>query len=415
MYYTRTIEDTILRMSKGFACIVIYGPRQVGNSTVVSHLFSGFTQVTLDDIDDLNLALANPKAFLDNYSWPLVIDEIQKAPNLLSEIKKRIDGKKKEWLNSNQPYQLMYVLTGSNQFQLQQGISESLAGRAGIIDMNSFTLAEKEGRKGEPFLPDLPQLQKRMTGQNKIYSREDIFEQIFEGGMPERILNLSTREDFFKSYITTYLEKDVRQFIEVRSLTAFRNFLSLVALRTGQELHYEDLANACGIDTRTVKQWISILSTSGLILLLEPYLANASRRIIKAPKLYFMDTGLCAYLCGWPNAEMLEKSAMAEAFFETFVVTEIIKNYQAANLDYANTLFYYRDIDQKEIALLYVKERTITPIEIQKGMNPVKPNKNFSVLEKYQMPINTGFIIDTTDRIWPINEKVYAIPVGLID
>ena len=415
MYYSRSVEDTLLRMSKGFACLVIYGPRQVGKSTVVSHLFSDYTQVTLDDIDDLNLALSNPKAFLDNYSWPVVIDEIQKAPVLLSEIKKRIDEQKKIWLNKDEPYQLMYVLTGSNQFQLQQGISESLAGRAGIVDMNSFSMAEKEQKKGEPFIPDLTLLRERMNKEKKVYSRTDIFQQIFEGGMPERVLGISDREDFFKSYISTYLEKDVRQLIQAGSIVSFRNFLSLVALRTAQELHYEELANACGIDARTVRQWISILSTSGLILLLQPYLANENRRIIKAPKLYFMDTGLCAYLCGWPNGEMIEKSAMAGAFFETFVVSEIVKNYQAANLDYQHCLYYYRDIDQKEIDLLYVKEGSITPIEIKKGMNPTKPNKNFSVLEKYHMAIKTGFIIDTTDRIRPINERVYAVPVGLVD
>ena len=161
MYYPRTIENTLLRMSKEFACLVIYGPRQVGKSTVVSHLFSSFSQVTLDDIDDLTLALDNPKLFLDNYSWPLVIDEIQKAPKLLDEIKRRIDAQKKEWLFQGEPYRLMYVLTGSNQFELQQGISESLAGRAGILDMNSFSMAEKELRQGEPFIPDLALLQKK--------------------------------------------------------------------------------------------------------------------------------------------------------------------------------------------------------------------------------------------------------------
>ena len=415
MYYPRTIENTLLRMSKEFACLMVYGPRQVGKSTVVSHLFSSFSQVTLDDIDDLTLALDNPKLFLDNYSWPLVIDEIQKAPKLLDEIKRRVDAQKKEWLFQGEPYRLMYVLTGSNQFELQQGISEALAGRAGILDMNSFSMAEKELRQGEPFIPDLALLQKKEGQSGKTYTRKEIFVQIFEGGMPERVQGISTREDFYKSYVTTYMEKDVRKLIQASSLNAFRTFLTLVALRTGQELHYDDLANGCGVDARTIKQWISILSTSGLILLLQPYLANANRRIIKAPKLYFMDTGLCAYLCGWPNAEMLENSSMAGAFFETFVVSEIVKNFQAANLDYRNVLFTYRDIDQKEIDLLYVKEQTITPIEIKKGVRPSKPSKNFSVLSKYGMPIRTGFVIDATDRIRPINENVYAIPVGLVD
>jgi predicted AAA+ superfamily ATPase len=194
----------------------------------------------------------------------------------------------------------------------------------------------------------------------------------------------------------------------------FRNFISILALRTAQELHYDEIARTCGIDVRTVKRWISILQTSGIIYLLQPYMANISKRIIKAPKLYFMDTGLCAYLCKWPNAEMLENCAMSGAFFETFVVSEIIKNFHAYNQNPQDRLFYYRDIDKKEIDLLYVEDKSLYPIEIKKGIAPTKPTKNFNVLAKYKLNIEPGIVIDNCDRIRPINEKAYMFPVYLL-
>ena len=202
--------------------------------------------------------------------------------------------------------------------------------------------------------------------------------------------------------------------IEASSEFQFRNFISVVALRTAQELHYDQIANTVGIDVRTCKRWISILQTSGIIYLLQPYMSNVSNRIIKAPKLYFMDTGLCAYLCKWPNAEMLESCAMNGAFFETYVVSEIIKNFYAYNKDPKESLFYYRDIDQKEIDLVYVNAGEIYPIEVKKGVAPTKPTKNFDVLSKYKLNIKPGLIIDNCDRIRPINEKAYTFPIYLL-
>ena len=185
-------------------------------------------------------------------------------------------------------------------------------------------------------------------------------------------------------------------------------------MRVAQELHYDEIASSTGIDVRTCKRWISILQTSGIIVLLQPYMANISNRIIKSPKLYFTDTGLCAYLCRWPDAAMLESCAMSGAFFETYVVSEIIKSFYAYNKDISSSLFYYRDIDQKEIDLLYVEGNDIYPIEIKKGINPTKPTKNFSVLEKYKMNIKPGLVIDTCDKIRAINEKAYMFPVYLL-
>jgi len=229
--------------------------------------------------------------------------------------------------------------------------------------------------------------------------------------MPDICTGESKREAYFKSYVSTYIEKDVRKLINAANETQFRKFLSIAALRTAQELHYEEIAGSIGIDVRTCKRWISILDTSGIIFLLQPYRANLSKRIIKSPKLYFMDTGLCAYLCRWRDAKMLENCAMSGAFFETYIVSEFVKNFYAYNLDPKELLFYYRDKDQKEVDLIYADGAAIYPIEIKKSTTPKNPTKNFKALEKYKMPIGTGLVIDTCDKIRPINEEAYYYPV----
>ena len=416
MYINRNVERMITEVAESFPCIVIYGPRQVGKSTTVDHLFGDkYRKVTLDDLDDRNLAVQNPKLFLETYDWPVIIDEIQKAPLLLDEIKKKIDGQRLIWLKENKPRTLMYILTGSNRFELQEGVSESLAGRCGVIDMSSLSQSEKYGKEGKLFDPEIGILLKREKEiPDAFRTRMQVFQDIFQGGMPDIVTGVSQREAYFKSYISTYMEKDVRKLIAASSEMQFRNFLSILALRTAQELHYDQIAASVGIDVKTCKRWISILETSGLIFILQPYMANISNRIIKAPKVYFMDTGLCVYLCKWPNAEMLEACAMSGAFFETFVVSEMVKNDYVHNKDPKESLFYYRDIDQKEIDLLYVRENTIYPIEIKKSDSPKKPTKNFKVLEKYHMNIGTGLIVDTCDRMRPLNENAWYYPVSIL-
>lgn len=416
MYIKRTIEEAIKRLGESFPCIVIYGARQVGKSTTIQHIFGDeYTKVTLDDIDDRNLALSNPKLFLETYGWPLVVDEIQKAPLLLDEIKKRIDAQRLVWLDSDEPRQLMYILSGSNRFELQQGISDSLAGRCGILEMTAFSQAEKQKTGGSLFQPEIATLLKQEKALNAPYrSRKEIFAEIFRGGMPDICTGVSGRDMYFNSYVNTYIEKDIRKLIAADNELTFRNFISLLALRTAQEFHPGELANAVGIDARTCKKWLSILETSGIIFLLQPYMAKISKRIIKAPKIYFMDTGLCAYLCKWPNAKMLENCAMSGAFFETYVVSEILKNAYAHNLDPKSFLFYYRDIDQKEVDLIYVQQDTICPIEIKTGLNPSNPTRNFSALKKYNQPIKTGLVIDTCEKIRPINEEAWTYPVYLL-
>ena len=414
MYRNRTIEDAIKEAAESFPCIVIYGSRQVGKSTTVNHIFGKKARrITLDDGADRALAQDNPRLFLETYGWPLIIDEIQKAPKLLDEIKIFIDNMRLKWTENDENQQLMYILTGSNKFELQQGISDSLAGRCGVIEMASFSRIEKYDQDGKPFDPDIETLLKREKKGNIPYrTKAEVFEDIYIGGMPDVVLKKSKRDIYFRSYIDTYIEKDVKRLISEDSETVFRNFISLVALRTSNELHYDNLAGDVGIDVRTCKRWISILETAGIIFLLQPYMPNISNRIIKAPKLYFMDTGLCAYLCKWPNAEMLENGAMGGAFFETYVVSELVKNFYSYNMDPKEYLFYYRDKDKKEVDLLYIRRGEIYPIEIKKGISPgKKAARNFHVLEKFKMPVHPGLIIDSCEKISPVDEKAYYYPV----
>ena len=415
MYYKRDIEKSLNRASKSFQAITIYGSRQVGKTTTVTNVFKDFNFVTLDDGEELDLALSNPKKFLEMHKWPLIIDEVQKASNLFSYIKIIIDEQRIEWMKNNQNRQLMYVLTGSNQFELQNGISESLAGRTAVLDMGSMTQLEALKIEGNLFKPDIKDLLEKENKFNIPYTNQsEIFERIFRGGMPDIVTGESERDMYFRSYIDTYIEKDVRKIISASSEMQFRRFLSYLALRTSQSVSYEVFARELGIDSQTIKRWLSILETSGIIILLEPYMANLSNRIIKAPKLYFMDTGLCAYLCKWPNAEMLRDCAMGGAFFETFVVSEIFKSFYNHAENPKFYLYYYRDIDQKEVDLLYIEGNSIYPIEVKKGVFPNKPTKNFNVLKKYNMEIKPGLVIDCTDKIRPINDNAYTFPVYLL-
>lgn len=411
-YIKRTIDEEILKAAKYFACIVLYGPRQIGKSTSINHLFEGkINSVTMDDLEERKSASQNPRIYLEKKGWPLIIDEIQKAPELLDEIKIIIDKEKQIWLKNDEPSKLMYILTGSNRYKLRQGISESLAGRAAILEMNSLSLAEKNGALNHVFYPDIDNLMNiEKTSKLKYKNVNELFEEIFKGGMPEYIALNKPRDLFFNSYIQTYIVEDVKNIINPGNEIAFRKFMNIVALRTGCQVNYTDISNKVGVDVKTITNWLSILQSSNIIHLLQPYMPNVSDRIIKTPKLYFMDTGLCSYLCGWQNAKMLEDGIMSGAFFETFIVSDIIKNLQAHSIDPDRFLYYYRDSSQKEIDLLYVDARGITPIEIKKSTSPSNPTKNFNVLKKYKEPILPGLIIDCVNKILPINENAYSYP-----
>lgn len=373
--------------------------------------------VSLDDPENRTLANKNPKLFLEAHPWPIIIDEIQKASPLLDAIKVVVDSEKNKCLQNNVPVPLMYVLTGSNQFELQNMVSESLSGRTAILNMASLANNELEEIDGNIFNPDLDCLKAKyakVKDKNLYRSRKKIFERIFKGGMPEYIAKDLNRDTFFSSYIATYIEKDVKKIINVDKEGDFLRFLDYMALRTAQQINYDDISRNIGIDVRTVKNWISILVTSGIAILLEPYAKNMSDRITKAPKFYFIDTGLCAYLCKWPSAEMLENGVMNGAFYETYAVSEIIKSYINAGVDYRRNFYYYRDKDKKEADLIIDYVDHISPIEIKKGINPVNSSFNFNFLKKYGKPASKGIVIDSREDIFPINADNWYCPIYMI-
>lgn len=413
MYIKRVIEKTIKKMVNEFPVIVISGARQVGKSTMLQMIKEdNMNYVTLDDLDARNLALSDPKYFLEQYSYPLLIDEIQYAPNLLPYIKMIVDDEKFKALKNNTEVKSLFWLTGSQQFKVMKDVSESLAGRVGVLNLYSLSNSEIKGYGGLLFTPKLDELKKN---ENIVHcDSKEIFERIYNGGMPSIATGAIERSNYFSSYINTYIERDVKHLLNVGKTIEFYNFMQYIAVRTAQELNYSTIAKEIGVDSKTIKNWISILESSGIIYLLQPFSSNLSNRIIKAPKLYFMDTGLCSYLAKYPNPETLEIGALSGAIFETFVVSEIIKNITSHGLDPKMNLYYYRDKDQKEVDLLYIEGDTIYPIEIKKGISPNNPDKNFTVLKKYSNDIATGIVICMTQKLQPINRNCWLCPVSLL-
>lgn len=413
MYIKRSIEQTITKLSEEFPVIVITGARQVGKSTMLRMIKDeGMNYVSLDDMDVRNLALSDPKYFLEQYSYPLLIDEIQYAPDLLPYIKMIVDEERLKSLKNNEPTRALFWLTGSQQFNVMKNISESLAGRVGVLSLYSLSLSEITHNASSVFSPNIDELKKKDVA--TMLDTKQIFERIYRGGMPSVVTENVDRNDYFSSYVTTYIERDVRQLLNVGRTIEFYNFLQYIAVRTAQEVNYNSIAGDIGIDSKTAKNWISILEASGIIYLLQPYYSNLSNRIIKSPKLYFMDTGLCSYLAKYPNAETLEVGALGGAIFETFVVSEIIKNLTSHGIDPRMRLYYYRDKEQKEIDLVYVEGDTLYPVEIKKGVSPSNPDKNFDVLQKYSKGVAKGIVLCMSKSLQPINKNCWLVPVEYI-
>lgn len=413
MYIKRSIEQTITKLSEEFPVIVITGARQVGKSTMLRMIKDeGMNYVSLDDMDVRNLALSDPKYFLEQYSYPLLIDEIQYAPDLLPYIKMIVDEERLKSLKNNEPTRALFWLTGSQQFNVMKNISESLSGRVGVLSLYSLSLSEITHNASSVFSPNIDELKKKDV--ETMLDTKQIFERIYSGGMPSVVTENVDRNDYFSSYVTTYIERDVRQLLNVGRTIEFYNFLQYIAVRTAQEVNYNSIAGDIGIDSKTAKNWISILEASGIIYLLQPYYSNLSNRIIKSPKLYFMDTGLCSYLAKYPNAETLEVGALGGAIFETFVVSEIIKNLTCHGIDPRMRLYYYRDKEQKEIDLVYVEGDTLYPVEIKKGVSPSNPDKNFDVLQKYSKDVATGIVLCMSKSLQPINKNCWLVPVEYI-
>ena len=417
MYIKRTLDKQIKKIEGIFPVILITGPRQVGKTTILDNYRKSnkldINYVTLDDRIQRNLAVNDPKLFLETHGTPLIIDEVQYAPELFSYIKIRVDKYRLDNIN-NKKKETLYYLTGSQVFNLMEDVSESLAGRVGIIDMFSLSYSEIINEESDFFLPEYEKIKAKETRERQDVNK--VFATILKGGYPELYsIQNEQNEIFYSTYVRTYLERDVRKIINVRNESKFLTFMCAVAARTSQELNYSDIAKDIEIDLKTVESWFSILRTSGLVFVLQPFSNNQLKRIIKRPKFYFTDTGLACYLAGYADAKTLERSAYNGAIFENFIIMEIVKSFINDNKDPRLYLNYYRDKDGKEVDLIITINNIIYPIEIKKSSNPgIESIKNFNVFNNIKQEIGHGGVICMIEKVTPIDGKHNYIPYQCI-
>ena len=418
-YIHRTIENKLEEMYGNFPSILITGSRQSGKSTVLQYLTTikniNINEVSLDDLNERTLAIEDPETFLRTHGVPLIIDEFQYAPNLLSYIKLAIDeARKNEMFGNGKKVGTLYYLTGSQVFETMENITESLAGRVGIIDLFPLSTREIYNSPEEVFIPDINIIKKKEP--LKYEYMDNLFERIFRGSYPELYKNKEINlESFYSSYLRTYIERDIRKIINIQDEPKFLKFISSLAARTGQEFNASDISRDIGIDSETVTKWTGILSNTYIIFLLQPHMNNNIGRIIKRPKIYFMDTGLACYLTGYVSSETLQRSNYSGQIFETYIISEIVKSYTNNQRDPKKHLYYYRDNNGKEIDLLVIYEDNIYPVEIKKNSNPDKNAiKNFNIVEKFEMNSPNGAVICLTKNIHPIDDKNYMIPIEYI-
>lgn len=418
-YINRTIESQLKSMYGNFPAILVTGSRQSGKSTVLEYITNieneTINEVSLDDITERTMAQSDPELFLRTHKTPLIIDEFQYAPDLLSYIKISIDkARKNELFGDGKEVGTLYYLTGSQIFETMENITESLAGRVGIIDLHPLSTRELNNLKEDAFIPNIDILKsKDRVPQEDI---PDLFARIFRGSYPElhKNKNISV-ESYFSSYIRTYIERDVRKIINIQNETKFMKFISSMAARTGQEYNASDIAKEIEVPVDTISRWTSILVNTYLIFLLQPHMNNNVGRIIKRPKIYFMDTGLACFLTGYISPETLQRSAYSGQIFETYIISEIVKSYTNNQKDPRKHLYYYRDNNQKEIDLLVVNENNIYPVEIKKSANPGKEAiKNFEIVKKFEMNSPNGIVLCLTSNIHPLDEKNYLVPIEYI-
>lgn len=416
----RHIENVVERRSKNSKAILLTGPRQVGKSTLYKHLFSNVNQVTFDD--DLLLAQAEEdiNLFLLNNPCPLMIDEVQKCPSIFNKLKIVLD-KTDKYGN--------FYLTGSQKLQLMEGVSESLAGRVSVVELEGLSLREIKGISFiRHFIPTDTYIRERERSLKEY--RQGLWETIHRGSYPELYAN-PEREwvDFYQSYVKTYLERDVNKLIKAKNHLTFVKFLTCVAARTGQVINYANISSEIGVSEITVKEWISILEKSGIIYILKPYTSSALNRAIRTPKLYFRDTGLCCYLTRWLTPDTLKNGAMAGAMFETFVINEILKSYSNEGLEYDFNVFYYNGKDKKkkkengveievdgEIDLILQEDGILYPIEIKMSATPkADMASEFDVLDGVpDKKRGMGAIICLYDKKLFLRENLIALPLEYI-
>jgi len=406
MYHKRHIEKVLEKVKNQFPILLLTGPRQVGKTTLLKQISDKrYTHLTFDDPLLRDRAKEDPNLFFINNRPPLLLDEIQYVPALFPYLKIQVDRERKDG---------DYLMTGSQAFVMMKNVSESLAGRVGILELQGISLRETHKCDFDlPFIPSDEYIEKR-EGQLKTY--KDLWSSIYRGYMPELVFNPQKDwEIFYASYVQTYIERDVKQLTQVADETLFLKFMIALAARSGELLNYDSISKDIGISNDTIKRWVSILKTSGIIYLLQPYFNSHLKRAIKTPKVYFMDTGLLAYLTKWPTPDTLANGAKAGSVFETFVVSEIIKSYLNAGKVNA-PIYFYRDQNGREIDLVIETADTLYPVEIKMSASPnITMTRHFKALDDViGKKRGTGVILcQYEQKLW-LSDKVVALPVEYV-
>ena len=405
-YIPRSLETVVAQVTKEYPVVLVTGPRQVGKTTMLQKLMEGTARsyVTLDDLNERNLAKTDPEMFLQLHKPPVLIDEVQYAPELFTYIKVYVD-------KNHQPG--AFWLTGSQVFKLMQGVQESLAGRVAVLSLTSLSQAEISGGETAPFSVDLEQLAARKANRTAADTAE-IFARIYRGSMPAIVSGANSNSQlFYSSYLSTYIQRDVRELSDAIDSLKFLRFMTAVAARCGQMLNTADIARDADINQVQAKNWLGILETLGIIFYLHPYSNNLLKRLVKTPKLYFYDTGLVCYLTKWSSAETLESGAMNGAILENYVVAEIAKTY--LNCGQEPYLYYYRDKDAKEIDIVLEHDGVLNPMEIKKTANPgTELTKVFQLLDRASTPRGKGAILCMKPELGAIDRENYIVPVWMI-
>ena len=403
----RHAEEALSELMLSFPIILVTGPRQIGKTTFLQNVkkTGKMPYLCFDDPSEITAVKTDPKTFLSLHRPPVIFDEIQYVPELFPYLKMEADRNRKKG---------MYFLTGSQQFHLMKDASESLAGRIGILQLMGLSMRETDADKfSRPFIPT-PEYFKAREKSPGNYNAAKIWSIIHTGSFPAVVSGYSKQKVFYDSYIRTYIERDVRLLAQVGDELSFMRFITVAASRTGQLLNYRDMARDVQISEPTAKKWLSILVTSGLVYLLPPFSMNVEKRVVKTPKLYFLDTGLAAYLTKWTSPDVLRHGAAAGSFFETFVISEILKSYYNNGIEPA--LFYYRDKDGKEIDLLIMENGALYPLEIKMTATPKREDTAvFKVLKSVRnLKIGTGGLICTDTSLGILDKDRYSIPAAFI-